>query len=190
LLMERGCNDSPGTFGMFTVDASYRLRQPLAQFFASQLINLEWVEPGQGEHQVFAAASDIQDGSGHALVTTYALRRPDSQWSLMVVNRDQENPHKFQIRFHNDNSGRETGFAGPVHISTFGKGQYQWRPAHSVFLAHPPRGTETIDPDDRGGVADPDGPVIHETQTAASDQWYGIPAASIMVIRGKVGSVN
>src|SRR2546426_12195624 len=50
LQMEHGCNDSPGTFGMFTVDASYKIQQPLAQFSASQLINLESVQPGHAEH--------------------------------------------------------------------------------------------------------------------------------------------
>jgi hypothetical protein len=39
LQMEHGCNDSPGTFGMFTVDADYKIQQPLAQFFVAQLIN-------------------------------------------------------------------------------------------------------------------------------------------------------
>ncbi len=94
LQMEHGCNDSPGTFGMFTVDAAYNIQQPLSQFFASQLINLEWVQPGAGEHQMFPAKSDIDDGAGHTLVTAYALKRPDGQWSLMIVNRDQQNAHK------------------------------------------------------------------------------------------------
>ena len=91
LQMEHGCNDSPGTFGMFTVDANYQIQQPLAQFFASQLINLEWVQPGNAENQMFPAQSDVTDGAGHALVTAYALHRPDGQWSIMAVNRDQEN---------------------------------------------------------------------------------------------------
>ena len=46
LQMEPGCNSSPGTFGMFTIDANYQIQQPLAQFFVAQLINLEWVQPG------------------------------------------------------------------------------------------------------------------------------------------------
>ena len=49
--MEPGCNGSPGTFGMFTVDANYQIQQPLAQFFVAQLINLEWAQPAGGEHQ-------------------------------------------------------------------------------------------------------------------------------------------
>ncbi len=77
LQMEPGCNSSPGTFGMFTVDASYKIQQPLAQFFVAQLINLEWAQPGGGEHQVYSAKSDVDDGAGRELVTAYALKRPD-----------------------------------------------------------------------------------------------------------------
>ncbi|MGA8272741.1 MAG: discoidin domain-containing protein, partial [Candidatus Sulfotelmatobacter sp.] len=50
LQMEPGCNSSPGTFGMFTINANYQIQQPLAQFFVAQLINLEWVQPGGNDH--------------------------------------------------------------------------------------------------------------------------------------------
>jgi hypothetical protein len=60
LQMEPGCNSSPGTFGMFTVNGNYEIQQPLAQFFVAQLVNLEWVQPGAGEHQVYAAKSDVE----------------------------------------------------------------------------------------------------------------------------------
>ena len=52
LLMEHGSNDSPGTYGMLSVDAQYKIQQPLAQFFVAQLINLEWVAPGEKQHNV------------------------------------------------------------------------------------------------------------------------------------------
>ena len=38
---------------MFTVDSNYQIQQPTSQFFASQLINLEWVQPGNGEQKFF-----------------------------------------------------------------------------------------------------------------------------------------
>ncbi len=41
-----GCNGSMGTFAMFTVDSKYQIQQPTSQYFASQLINQEWVQPG------------------------------------------------------------------------------------------------------------------------------------------------
>ena len=44
--MQPGHYGSPGTFNFFSADAHLQIKQPLAQFFASQLINLEWLQPG------------------------------------------------------------------------------------------------------------------------------------------------
>ena len=185
LQMEPGCNSSPGTFGMFTIDANYQIQQPVAQFFVAQLINLEWVQPDGGEHQVFPAKGDLQDGAGHDLVTAYALRRPDGKWSVMVVNRDQENGHKVRISF--SRVGEKNGFVGAVEVSTFGSAQYQWHPAQTRFMAHAENsGGRTIVPTTKGW-ADPDGPIVHSKLTAAKDSPYDLPAASVVVIRGNVG---
>jgi hypothetical protein len=37
------------------------------------------------------------------------------------------------------------------------------------------------------GTADPDGPVMHSKQTGGKDALYDLPAASVVVIRGKIG---
>jgi hypothetical protein len=188
LQMEHGCNDSPGTFGMFTVDANYQIQQPLSQFFVSQLINLEWVQPpGAGGHTVFPAKSDIDDGAGHALVTAYAVKRPDGQWSLMAVNRDQQNAHRVRIWFHDQAAQDASFFSGPVELSTFGKKQYQWHPAETRLMAHAEHSGEKSVVANTKGTADPDGPVLHSKQTGGKDAWYDLPAASVVVIRGKIG---
>jgi len=163
-----GCNGSLGTFALFTADKDYRLLQKTSQFFASQLINLEWVQAGNGEHRVFPAASDIEDGAGNAMVTAYAVLRPDRQWALLVVNRDQWNSHRVQIKFHDSNQAEDRYFSGPVHVMTFGSAQYQWHP-------------------EKGGYADPDGPAASSTVQADSGTWFDLPQASVSVIRGSVG---
>ena len=188
LQMEHGCNDSPGTFAMFTVDANYQIQQPLAQFFVAQLINLEWAQPGSAEHEVFPAKSDVEDGAGHALITAYALKRPDGQWSLMIVNRDQHNAHKVRISFRNQSSREAQSFAGAVQISAFGREQYHWQPAETRFMAHDEHAAERAVVVNTKGFADPDGPIKHSGANAAPDTLYDLPAASVVVIRGKIGS--
>jgi hypothetical protein len=183
LQMEPGCNSSPGTFGMFTVNGNYEIQQPLAQFFVAQLVNLEWVQPGAGEHQVYAAKSDVEDGAGHELVTAYALRRPDGQWSLMLVNRDQQGAHKVRIAFQGKSA---ENFAGPVEISTFGSAQYQWHPAQTRFMAHAEHAAERTVVAYTQGWAEPDGPIARAQQNAGKDTTYELPAASVTVIRGKI----
>jgi hypothetical protein len=155
---------------MFTVDANYQIQQPTSQSFSSQMINLEWVQPGSGEHRVFPASSGIQDAAGHVLVTVYALLRPDGQWSLMVVNKGQENPHSVHIEFEDAAAKKETYFAGRVSMVTFGSQQYQW---HSNI---------------KGGTADPDGPAARSAIDGGKNTRYTLPKASITVLRGKLAS--
>ena len=189
LQMEPGCNNSPGTFGMFTVDANYQIEQPLAQFFVAQLINLEWVQPGAGEHQVFSANSDLEDGAGHELVTAYAVKRPDGKWAVMAVNRDQQNGHRVRITF-DGTAEKESSFAGPVEISTFGSAQYQWHPAQTRFMAHAEISGKATIVTTKQGWADPDGPIVHSTISAEKNSMYDLPAASVTVIRGSVAGMK
>ena len=188
LQMEHGCNDSPGTFGMFTVDADYKIQQPLAQFFVAQLINLEWVQPGSAENRMFAAKGDVDDGAAHALLTAYALQRPDGQWSLLVVNRDQQNAHAVRISFRDEAAHGASSFVGPVQISTFGREQYHWQPAETRFMAHDEHAGERPVVVNTKGFADPDGPIKHSDQNAQKDTLFDLPAASVTVIRGKIGA--
>ena len=170
-----GCHGtSPGTFGLFTMNREYQIQQPTSQFFASQMINLEWVQPGSGEHRVFSSASDIRDAAGHVLVTSYAVLRPDGEWSLMLVNKDQETPHSVVIAFQDDRSKSDSYFAGPVNIVTFGSEQYRW---HTDLRLVPV-----------GGSADPDGPPARSTISARADTIYKLPKASVTVIRGKLAT--
>ena len=184
--VEHGCNDSPGTFGMFSLDPNYQLRQPLSQFFASQLINLEWAEPGPDTHTMFPAKADLDDGAGHALVTAYALQRPDGQWSLLVVNRDQENGHKVHIRFRDSASNAISSFKGDVAVVTFGQEQYKWNPPQTIFMAHPEHDFDSQVQMASDGHAAPDGPAVTSKISAQDDTVFDLPAASLTVVRGKI----
>lgn len=164
-----GCNESGGTFGLFTVDANYQIQKPTSQFFASQLINLEWVQQGNGEHHIFPAAADLLDPAGHALVTAYAVSRPDGQWSLLIINKDQSNAHRVKIVFHDAQTGLDRFFSGPASMISFGSAQYQWHP------------------EGRDGFADPDGPAARTTINGGKDTVYELPQASVSVIRGNLG---
>jgi len=166
--MGPGHNGSPGTFNFFSADQDLKIRQPLSQYFASRLINLEWLQPGNGQHRLFAASADVIDGAGHALITAYPALRPDGSWALLLINKDQENAHAVTIRFEDNVRHRHGAFAGPVTALKFGRAEYQWHP------------------DRDGGRADPDGPPTAATLEAHPGTSFELPAASITVLRGKV----
>ena len=164
-----GCNESYGTFGLFTVDANYEIQKPTSQYFASRLVTQDWVQPGSGTHRIFPAVSDIRDGAGHVLVTAYAVSRPDGQWSVLLVNKDQSNTHSVRIVFHDGASGTDRFFSGATTAIAFGAAQYQW---HA-------KGAD--------GFADPDGPPAVSTVAGTRETLFDLPKASVTVIRGIVG---
>jgi hypothetical protein len=170
--LSHGCGSSMGTFSMLTVDKNYRIQQPLSQYFASQLINLEWVQPGSGKHQLFPASTNVEDSAGHRLVTAYAAQRPDGQWALMIVNKDQENSHSIRLAFHDASSNTDSLFAGPVDMITFGSAQYHWNP------------------EPNGGTANPDGPAAKSRIIADPATTYTLPKASVTVLRGQIAKSN
>jgi F5/8 type C domain len=165
------CANSWGTYHMFMVDDRYEIQQKTAQFFAAQLMTQEWAEPKNAEHKLYAASSDVKDSGGHVLVTAYALHRPDGQWSLMLINKDHDHPHQLTIVFHEAGTDRDTSFLGPIAMITFGKAQYQWHAAR------------------KKGYADPDGPPATSQLTGGENTVYNLPAASITVLRGRLGTV-
>jgi hypothetical protein len=187
LQMENGCNNSPGTFGMFTVNADYQIQQPLSQYFASRMINFEWLQHGGGQHTVYPATGTYSDGAHHTMVTAYSVLRPDHQWSVMLVNRDQEQAHKVQVVFDNSQDKSASYFSGDVHVSTFGRDQYRWHPTFRRDDAtHIPETLDKIPLLYTEGFADPDGPIQESTERSDKSTEYEIPAASIVVLRGNL----
>jgi hypothetical protein len=161
------CENSWGTYHMFTVNRDYEIKQPTSQFFAAQLITQEWAQPTDSEHQVFTATSDLRDGEGHLLVTAYALLRPDGEWSLLLINKDYDHAHDVRVSFHDGATGRYGFFDGTITVVTFGKSQYQWHPAK------------------KEGYADPDGPALKSSVPGGPEARYALPPASINVLRGR-----
>jgi hypothetical protein len=159
------CGNSWGTYHMFMTDQNFVIRQTTSQFFAAQMLTKEWVQPIDREHQVYKAASDIKDSDGYLLVTAYAVKRPDDQWGLMLINKDYDHPHDVRVVF-SDKPAKF--FSGPVDVITFGKAQYQWHPAR------------------RNGYADPDGPAVRSTIQGGASAQYTLPAASVTVLRGRI----
>jgi hypothetical protein len=157
-----------GGFGNFLwIDQDYKVLGYPPQYIAAQIITKEWVQPVDAPHKQFRASSDVNDAAGNVLVTAYAVERPDGQWSVMLVNRDQYNDHAVKIAF--DTGGKERHFSGSVDRVTFGSNEYQWHQ----------QGT--------GGHADPDGPPSKSTVNGGAEALYQLPKASITVLRGRIG---
>jgi hypothetical protein len=157
-----GCHGF-STYGNFVADENLNIRAHTSQYYASQMINLEWAKHHSGNHQLFAAASDLKDGAGHTLITAYPVQLPDGEWSVMVINKDQTNPHSVRLVFEDGASSKS--FPGSVSMVSFGSDQYVWR--SEGVNSHP----------------DPNTPPVRKT---VQGNWIELPKASLTVLRGKL----
>jgi hypothetical protein len=149
----------------FVSDENYNIKGYASTYWAAHMINQEWVEHRAGIHEMVPSSTDLKDAAGNVLVTSYVVRRPDGNWSVMLVNRDQKGPHAVRVVFDN---GRDLGFDGVVTMVSFGSEQYEW-----------------IN-DGPNSHADPDGPPVGTSVLGNAQTVFTLPKASITVLRGQV----
>lgn len=167
--LEKGCQ-SWGTFGSFVANEKLEITGYTAEYFAGQLLNLDWVKHGAGVHQLYPAAGDLQDEAHHNLMTAYAVKRPDGAWSLLILNKDPSNAHAVSLAFEDGGKATAMQFTGAVKMVTFGAAEYVW---HSSGAA---------------SHADPDGPPKRSEFAWTAGQKVVLPKASITVLTGKVAA--
>jgi hypothetical protein len=154
----------------FVSDRDYNINGYTAFYWTAHMLNLEWAAHHSGVHHMFPSSTGIKDSEGNVLVTSYAVHRPDGNWSLMLVNRDESSPHSVRVAFDDSKAKRSASFAGPVSLVTFGTEQYVWKN------------------DGPHSHADPDGPPAGTIVTGNPQATFTLPKASVTVLRGRIGS--
>ena len=117
---------------------------------------------------MYPASSDIKDANGNVLVTVYSLQRPDGQWAILLVNKDQSTTHDLTVTFNDASSTTNKYFNGNVTQVSFGSDNYTWHP------------------NGINGTATPDGPSVTSTQSGGSEINYTLPKSSVTVLRGVI----
>jgi hypothetical protein len=161
----------PASWSNFVADRDYNIKGYTAAYWAARMINFEWIAHRSGTHQMFSAKSDIRDSEGNVLVTSYAVKRPDLSWSLLLINKDENNPHTVRVILEDAKSKKQVTFSGPVSWITIGSEQYVWKL------------------DGLSSYADPDGPPVGKALPGGPQATYLLPKSSITVLRGKVGGL-
>jgi hypothetical protein len=167
--IEHGCQGY-AIWGNVLLDRNEKIIGYTAFYYASQMINNEWVTHRTGMHHLHTVDVGIEDAAGNDLVTSYAVRRPDGQWALLLINKDRDNAHAVRVAF---DSGAATGhFSRAVRMITFGSEQYVWHGENST--AH----------------ADPDLPPVVSSIDASAQTVFTLPKASVTVLRGAIAGIT
>jgi hypothetical protein len=126
LIKESDACDAWGNNTLFLADDAGQVKHRVATFYGAQLLTQQWAQPGDGLHDLYRARSDARDARGEALVTSYAVRRPDGRWALLLVNKDPVHARAAALRFRNQGGAPAVGLRGSVEVFQFGRAQYAW----------------------------------------------------------------
>jgi F5/8 type C domain len=132
----------------------------LSTYHSTRLIVNDWL--GDGSHEIFPVTFDRKTNG----VATYAVRRPDNQWSILAVNKDPKHAVSFSLQFNFGDENRSATFTGKIDIFQFSRLQYAWHD------------------DGQKGYPIRSLPAAHSEQNAAPS--YTLPPYSLTVIRGKI----
>ena len=115
-----------GDMMLYEADDTGRAKWVMPMYYAEQMMIRDWGDPADQPHQLFSATSDLADPKGRAMVVAYPLRRPDGQWAVMLINRDEDHPHRLRIVFHGDGADRVFGKNDPLQVVQYSPANYTW----------------------------------------------------------------
>jgi hypothetical protein len=118
---------------------------------------------------VYAASSDVKDETGNALITAYALRRPDGLWSVLLINKSPKKSFGLQLAFRHD-ADREVRMAPPIDVYQYSEAQY--------LLGGPAKDPYPI------RAREPSHKIINSRRSG--DPQIVLPPYSMTIVRGKV----
>ena len=148
------------------LDKDYNLRGYPPEYFATEVITKEWVQPVDAPHRLFKASSDVTDAARTALVTAYAVET--ARWSVVGHAGEPRPIQPSHREIGNCRSGVQRYFSG-----------LKWIASPSV-----PRSINGIK---QAPEATPT-PTDHRQRHGfrRRDAQYQLPKASITLLRGRI----
>src|SRR5205823_3005818 len=109
---------------------------------------------------------DPKTSTKSPIVSVYAVRRPDKQWSLLASNKDPKRSARLTVQFNIPGEQHQVTFAGDVDVIQFCREQYIWH--------------------DDGPNGYPSRSLPPARFTRKTSSFYDLPPYSLTVLRGKL----
>ncbi len=172
--IDRDYSCTAGSNMMFSMDDDGNLDHRFATYFGARLLAQEWLQPGDGVHEIYAAGSDAKNERGEELLTAYAVKRPDGLWSLLLINKDPTRAFTIEPVFRNSSARIRGEFRGKLDVYQFSSKQYELSGSKND-----PRPVRADDPEHR----------IVDLRSGESPK-LSLPPYSLTVVRGAVENLK
>ena len=127
-----------GNLALYLSQSDRRIRQPLATFWSEQMLTRQWAQPGaNGQHALYRAEVAPPFTPGKAWVTAYAVRRPDGDWAVLLLNKDARRSRHIRMQFLNTQTHHIIPRRGAFTAYQFGPAQYRWHALRAHGFASP-----------------------------------------------------
>ena len=126
-----GC-DSWGNNTMFVSDATRRIVDTTATYFAARMVTREWLD-STGVQHLYRATANRLGPRGAALVTAYAARHRDGTWSVLLVNMDRRRTWRVAVQLDD----AVNVVHAPRTLVQFGAASYVWHARGASGFPHP-----------------------------------------------------
>ena len=161
--------DFPCTAGnnmLFSLGDDGLISDRFATYFGARLVTQEWLKPGDEMHELYRASSSARNPAGLEWITAYAVRRPDGQWSVLLLNKNPNQAYDVSLSLRDVQSHANRRFSGKLELIQYSSKQY--------VLGGPaddPRPTRAEEP---------------ERKIIEKPKKFSLPPYSITVLRGGV----
>jgi hypothetical protein len=114
-----------GNLMMFQAGPDGESKWLLPAYYGGKMLMEDWAEPTNAPHQLYSASVMAGDKVTNGL-TAYVIRRPDSRWAVMVLNKSADRIELEQVRFDGVGADR-VNWNGPFDVVQYSPRQYVWR---------------------------------------------------------------
>jgi hypothetical protein len=112
----------------------------LPTYYAEKLLTNEW----DAEHALYPVYGDA--GATNNGLSAYALRRPDGQWAILILNKGRD---AREVRVSIENRASRADLRAPLTVLQYSAKQYEWHAEGALgkpLRSEPPEERQVLGP--------------------------------------------
>ena len=124
-----------GNLLTFLSDDEGNITHRLPAYYAGRLIAGAWADETAPDkpHTLYRATVTGASGKPDETIAAYPLRRPSGVWSILLINKSDQQSRPITLRFDGPTSAP---LSGPLTVWHYGAAQYAWRENGSKGKPH------------------------------------------------------
>jgi hypothetical protein len=74
-----------------------KIKYRTAAYYGMQMLTHNWVQPVDGQVEMYEATSNVLNKDGLPLITAYPVKKLDGRWSVVLINKDPKKTYSVNV---------------------------------------------------------------------------------------------